>query len=426
MANKEAASNTQLDRIKELIYQFEHDETIKEIQNSYNTPTIWDIIKKTRSETCHTQFLAWIFSNKDFKGEPIKRLFTLLQEKSIQESKFFDKELANSIKAKTLSIDTYKAEAEYRINDKSSTSKLSYGKGSIDIFIKCKTSGGRDINIVIENKIDAPETIKKKDENTILYQTQAYYDYITKKYSNAINIFVFLKPTCGAFEELKSKDKCYSKEYIQISYQDILDNIIHPINSKKKITERNFSLTNDYIKILGKPSETKTKKTIIIAIENTKRKLLKDFFIKNQDIIRLSLNALDDSKLSTLVENIQRDGKIKRLYSVNGGNELQMAQVVEKFIRYRISQNAKVKDINQEIKDFLGTTTDKVSDSDDIIVENGDARRVKEIKDIEGHSTIKYSNQWGAGAGTNSPNDFNKFMNGVNQKYRGCFYIERI
>lgn len=423
MANNEIINNTPLDRIKELIYQFEHDKTIKEIQNSYNTPTIWDIIKKTRSETCHTQFLAWLFNNKDFKGEPIKKLLNLLQEKALQQSKNYNKDLANSIKAKTLSIETYEAEAEKGINYKSSTNKPSYGKGSIDIFIKCKTSEGRKINIVIENKIDAPETIKKKNEE-ILYQTQAYYDYITKEYSNAINIFVFLKPTYGAFEELKSKDKCYCKEYIQINYQDILEKIIQPINSKKKITERDSSLINDYIKILGKPSETKTKKTIIMAIEDTKKKLLKDFFIKNQDIIRLSLNALDDPKLSAIVENINKKGKIKKLYSINGDGELEMSLVVERFIRFRISQEAKVVDINQEIKDFLGTDTDKVSDSDDILVERGDDRRIKEIKDIEGHPTIKYSNQWGVN--TNPTNDFNRFLNRVNEKYKGIFYIERI
>lgn len=410
------SNNLELDEIKKIIHQFEHDETITKIKQDYGSPTTWDIIKKSRSETCHTQFLAWLFNNKDFKGEPIKKLLTLLQKKSIQESKFFDKEFANSIK--TLSIEEYNVTAEKNIYDKS------YKKGSIDIFIQCTTSERRKINIVIENKINAPETTKKKNEKTLLYQTQAYYDYITKKYSNATNIFVFLKPTYGDFEELKSKDKCYCKEYIQINYQDILDEIIQPISKKN----RTNSLINDYIKILGKPSETKTKKSIIMAIEDTKKKLLKKFFINNQDIIRLSLNALDDPKLSALVENIQRDGKIKRSYSVNGedGKKLKMSEVVEKFIRYRISQNAKVKDINQEIKDFLGTTTNKVSDSDDTIVENGEGKRIHEIKDIEGYPIIKYSTQWSAGAGAIPQNDFNNFMNGVNQKYRGDFYIERI
>jgi hypothetical protein len=54
------------DKIKDLLLQFNLDESLNDLKRYYSTPTTWDIIHQARKETSHTQFLAWFFGNKEF------------------------------------------------------------------------------------------------------------------------------------------------------------------------------------------------------------------------------------------------------------------------------------------------------------------------------------------------------------------------
>ena len=198
--------------IKDLIIKFNLDESINDLKRYYSTPTTWEIINQSRKETRHTQFLAWFFGNKDFNADPnagpIKKLIVLLLKwANMQENAAFDEELANSIYSQSLSILSYNVTPEYDILVEP------YGEGDIDILVSCVAKVNdveRNINIAIENKIGAPETTKKRfgkdGTETTLYQTKAYYQYITKEYKDDINHFVFLKPTERDLENVKQAE----------------------------------------------------------------------------------------------------------------------------------------------------------------------------------------------------------------------------
>ena len=210
--------------IKDLIIKFNLDESINDLKRYYSTPTTWEIINQSRKETRHTQFLAWFFGNKDFNADPnagpIKKLIVLLLKwANMQENAAFDEELANSIYSQSLSILSYNVTPEYDILVEP------YGEGDIDILVSCVAKVNdveRNINIAIENKIGAPETTKcfikndtrqSKPNKTILYQTEAYYQYITEKYKDDINLFVFLKPTdCNLEDVERAECKCDRSE----------------------------------------------------------------------------------------------------------------------------------------------------------------------------------------------------------------------
>lgn len=407
--------------IKERIIQFNLDSTIDELKRYYSTPSTWEIIQKSRSETCHTQFLAWFFGNKDFNTDtnasPIKRLIVLLLKWAENQKKaFFDESLAKSVYNQNLYIESYSVGTEVHIDDPS------YKDGYIDILIKCRANikdDTRNINIVIENKVDATETTKKKS----LYQTDAYYNYITKEHEDDINLFVFLKPNEGNLEDI-TEAECHCKKYIQINYQELLDNIIQPISELKDISEENRFRLKDYIKALGKPSDQfdnnnedkdskiTSKRTIIMAMEQKEKELLATFFANNEDLIRASIDALGNEELSKSMAKIERKATRCTINGKGNGDEFfTMHQVVEEFIKFRLKDNIRIKDIDEEIRGFLNTKVIKVGDSDSP-VENGDEKRFKEKK-IEGQ-IIRYSTQWGEG-GTNPT--FTKFRNGVNKKY---------
>ena len=427
--------------IKDLIIKFNLDESINDLKKYYATPTTWDIINQSRKETRHTQFLAWFFGNKDFNADPnagpIKKLIVLLLKwANMQDCAEYDEALANSIYSQNLSILSYNVIAEFPIFIKRPSEHTpAYEEGDIDIVIKCTAMVNdveRNINIVIENKIGSPETIKcfdkdgkrldkpnKNNDKTVLYQTEAYYQYITKKYKDDINIFAFLKPTNCKLEDIE-RAECKCDKYIQINYQELLDNIIQPVSDQKDISVENMYRLKDYIKTLGKPAETgddkdsdTNKNIIIMAMEQKERELLTTFFKNNEDLIRAAINALGIPELSQSMEKVAQGGHPRRAYAINGNGSYSMYDVLEKFVEYRLANSSdSVQDINKEITGYIGGGRVNVSDTQNI-------RVFQEGKKSHGTFTfngreIRYTKQWGDG---DSKSTFCKFRENVSKNY---------
>ena len=414
--------------IKDLIIEFNLDESINDLKRYYSTPTTWEIINQSRKETSHTQFLAWFFGNKDFNADPnagpIKKLIVLLLKwANMQENSAFDEELANSIYSQSLSILSYNVTPEYDILVEP------YGEGDIDILVSCVAKVNdveRNINIAIENKIGAPETTKKRfgkdGTETTLYQTKAYYQYITKEYKDDINLFVFLKPTDRDLENVKQAE-CKCDKYIQINYQELLDNIIQPVCDQKDISVENKYRLKDYIKTLGKPAETDddtNKNIIIMAMNQKERELLTIFFKNNEDLIRAAINALGDEELSKSMESFDR--KTRSKYSINGKGCYSMYEVLEKFVEFRLTNTSdSVQDIDKEIDKFIRSERVNVSDPQGPQVFQ-EGKKSHGTFTVNGRK-IKYTKQWSDGG--NNPT-FTRFREGVSGKYPNDFKIDVI
>lgn len=414
--------------IKDLIIEFNLDESINDLKRYYSTPTTWEIINQSRKETRHTQFLAWFFGNKDFNADPnagpIKKLIVLLLKwANMQENAAFDEELANSIYSQSLSILSYNVTPEYDILVEP------YGEGDIDILVSCVAKVNdveRNINIAIENKIGAPETTKKRfgkdGTETTLYQTKAYYQYITNEYKDDINLFVFLKPTDRDLENVKQAE-CKCDKYIQINYQELLDNIIQPVCDQKDISVENKYRLKDYIKTLGKPAETDedtNKNIIIMAMNQKERELLTIFFKNNEDLIRAAINALGDEELSKSMESFDR--KTRSKYSINGKGCYSMYEVLEKFVEFRLTNTSdSVQDIDKEIDKFIRSERVNVSDPQGPQVFQ-EGKKSHGTFTVNGRK-IKYTKQWSDGG--NNPT-FTRFREGVSGKYPNDFKIDVI
>ena len=430
-----ATDNLTEQDIKDLIIKFNLDESINDLKRYYSTPTTWEIINQSRKETRHTQFLAWFFGNKDFNADPnagpIKKLIVLLLKwANMQENAAFDEELENSIYSQSLSILSYNVTPEYDILVEP------YGEGDIDILVSCVAKVNdveRNINIAIENKIGAPETTKcfdkdgirqSKPNKTILYQTEAYYQYITEKYKDDINLFVFLKPTDCNLEDVE-RAECKCDKYIQINYQEILDNIIQPVSDQKDISVENMYRLKDYIKTLGKPAETDddtNKNIIIMAMEQKERELLTTFFKNNEDLIRAAINALGDEELSKSMAKLERKSRSKNTYNINGKGCYSMYEVLEKFVEFRLADTSvSVQDIDKEIAKFIHSERVNVSDTQGRLVfqEGKKSHGTFTFNDCE----IRYTKQWSDG-GSNPT--FTRFREGVSDKYPNDFKIDVI
>ena len=284
----------------------------------------------------------------------------------------------------------------------------------------------RNINIAIENKIGAPETTKKRfgkdGTETTLYQTKAYYQYITKEYKDDINLFVFLKPTDRDLENVKQAE-CKCDKYIQINYQELLDNIIQPVCDQKDISVENKYRLKDYIKTLGKPAETDedtNKNIIIMAMNQKERELLTIFFKNNEDLIRAAINALGDEELSKSMESFDR--KTRSKYSINGKGCYSMYEVLEKFVEFRLTNTSdSVQDIDKEIDKFIRSERVNVSDPQGPQVFQ-EGKKSHGTFTVNGRK-IKYTKQWSDGG--NNPT-FTRFREGVSGKYPNVFKIDVI
>lgn len=465
--------------IKDLIVKFNLDETINDLKRYYSTPTTWEIINQSRKETCHTQFLAWFFGNKDFNADPnmgpAKKLIVLLLKwANKQDGVYFDEELANSIYSQGFSILSCPVvKSEYPISiQRASADNPVYGDGNIDIFITCKAKVNdeeRNVNIVIENKINSPETTKcfdkdgkiqkrrnKEDAEITLFQTEAYYQYITEKYKKDINLYVFLKPTIN-MEDIKSSG-CKCDKYVKINYQELLDNILQPVCEQKDIAAENMFRLKEYIRALGKSSEIGDKadnnssKSIIMAMEQKERNLLTDFFLNNEDLIRAAIEAYCDGEITkNLSDELSRmlidffknnkdlictavevsgdkelSGKLtsglgkrhtRNSYTINKSGNYSMYEVLEKFVEFRLSgsPSASVGDINKEINSYINSKRVNVSDTQCFKVFRQGKRPhgVCPFNSRDGQE-IRYTKQWGDGR---SDTTFTRFREGVSREY---------
>lgn len=428
--------------IKDLLINFNLDESINDLKKYYSTPTMWEIIKQSRRETSHSQFLAWFLGNKDFNANPntgpIKKLVVLLLKWSNRQNKsFFDKQLAESIYSQDLYINSYDVEAEFPVTvGPINGSDPAYGDGDIDIFITADikiNNQERKLHIVIENKIGSPETTKCFDKNgkqlktpnkkiteTTLYQTEAYHQYCIDQFKDDINLFVYLKPTDCSLDDIHEAE-CMDKKYIQINYQELLDNIIQPVYEQKEISEESAYRLKDYIKTLGKPSENeennknKNKKITIMAMEQKERELLIKFFENNEDLIRAAINALGNEDLSKSMSEVPK-GHPRRHYTINGEGNYSMYDVLEKFIKYKLKSILSVQNINTEILSYVGGNKVYVSDDPRIKVYREDDKDKVRFGTLEvDKKNIRYTKEWGDG---DDKQNFAKFRKKVSAKYK--------
>ena len=82
---------------------------------------------------------------------------------------------------------------------------------------------------------------------------------------------------------------CACKKFIQINYQDLLDNVLILISENASIPQNKQFYIKEYIKGL---STNFSQNNIIMALEPRLRDLLTDFWDNNHQLIELSIDAL--------------------------------------------------------------------------------------------------------------------------------------
>ena len=240
--------------------------------------TMFDIFKKSRSETIHSAMIAWCFENKEFQNIPEPSILFLLRlaasnaERQKDEypndgrKRFIDYDLWWSISAnKIKNSQVLDVKLEERTKD----------GGRSDIAIKCNVNDGvksYKIRVVIENKVDS----KEHDE-----QCEKYATHYSNQKDGFENIYLFLAPR-------EPKDELSSNKFIKITYQELHDAVLLPMMCYKSFySERTINYLEEYINTI-----TSIRTNNILAMSTDTSSLLKDFFENNKDLIRAAVYSV--------------------------------------------------------------------------------------------------------------------------------------
>ena len=262
-------------------YQLSPD--VEQLNKYFNEKSIIEILHVERKENYHSNFLKWFFEDRGLYDKSIRLLLLLLLKRNRQLlNSHFPAVIRKALLTNSFYIDNVRAELEDSIINNE-------GKGRCDIrlVITYHFPDGepKKLYVLVENKVFSEE---HKAGNTDIFQTKFYFDHYCTEYGKDNCIFVFLNLIDPLELNNLTESKCKCKDFIQINYQDLLDNVLAEVVSYPDIKPRNQFIIKEYIKGLSIQ-----KNNGIMAMEKTLSDLLISFWENNNELIKLSLEALE-------------------------------------------------------------------------------------------------------------------------------------
>lgn len=266
---------------QQTIIEFNQDSRVIELRDRYSAKSFLEIMSVERSENRHSSFLAWLLGAKDFavnpKDHPIVHLLDILirrmgeqENENVQNQFEALKNLKDTILSRDIKDIKVDVDTEKTIKDVT-TNKAEYGtiRDRLDlyitVFLTTQSNKQEEFEIIVENKVCSTEGLPKtkdekedwKGEYATMYQTKRYY----KSCHNSNRIFVFLTPISDSeLDDFKNisdvNKKSQDSHFININYQDILDEIIEPLLVNNNLSDRIHVLLEEYALSLALPGES--------------------------------------------------------------------------------------------------------------------------------------------------------------------------
>ena len=293
-------------KIFQLLLNYRKDNSAKVLHDYFGEKSFLEILNVDRKENYHSHFLKWLFEDSEtFSSANENLLYLLINRSSHQNDSHFPDSLKKALLVGGFSINY----AKVKLEDKSTN-----GRSDIVITINFDLVDTKNNNLflIIENKVYSSEhNIGKSD----ISQTSSYYDYYKGKYNVDNLLFVYLTPIDSATLNSYNNAECDCKKFIQINYQDLLDNILLPLSKDESIQPRKRFIIDEDIKGL---SINYSQNSSIMAMTEDLRKLLEEFWNNNQELIELSIDALSQDPLAGDEEKAEREELAARIKQLNG------------------------------------------------------------------------------------------------------------
>lgn len=378
---KDKVTESSMEDIQKMLINYQTDPNVRKLYRLFKKKSITDIYGIARKERQHSKFIAWLLNPNESHGIDsfaLKQLLFVIVRRGIQQnntdSAFTN--IKNDLLVPQLDTGNLSIVTEYSVKG-----------GYIDIFVQNLNIGDKSVNIIIENKVESNEHDG---------QTQTYYKEVSERFPNTYNIYLFLTPKSSNFLDNITEASCDCKSFIEISYQDILTDILENI-LKEDISSQTRIIIEDYIHNITTPSSN-TNNQNIMAMNNETQELLKDFWKSNEDLITAALQALassgeDENAEKALQFLNKRDNSRYKLTDKDGQElkrDLGKRSLVREIVKYILDKNE-----NKEVGEILESIDNRLK-IDKLLKEEEKYIKDETRADVFKKGDNKYyiNNQW--------------------------------
>lgn len=304
-----------IDQIRDEIIKFKNDPDFQKLESFYYSKSFSEILGVSRREISHSGFLAWLLNNLESHGLgefSIKKFLDIVIKFSNEKLQQKHRDLFNSLITEDYVIEKLFLKPEFPIRN----------VGRIDLYVELSLmidNTRKKIKIIIENKVES------KENND---QTNSYFNhFFPLTIENEISLFIYLTPISTLDLIELAEAECNCKEFVQINYQSIVDYLIEPALTQN-ISPQTKNILTEYLKSLSQPSLDDEidghKKELIMALGTEERKLLSNFWNKNQKLILAALYAISSdptqekdtrNSIKEALENLS-PGKDRSTYNI--------------------------------------------------------------------------------------------------------------
>ena len=300
--------------IQNKLLTYNSDQSTKSIRDYYTRKSFLEILSKSRNETTHSAFIAWLLQGDEFSKESAPLMLflnTLIKNSAGIDSPIdTDEALKAAILSGTLELASVKATTEQTIKDIS----MIPSRDRLDIYLTATlakpVNGKNQLIIIIENKVFTEEIKADEQGKSVtapgidnlpkakfperesylkLHQTQRYYSAVSEHpkdstyNNNAFTIYVFLTP---------KGTHATDPHFIPLTYQDLMDYVLEPLEADKGLEHSVKTYLREYIKALSVPSISDSDNAFtVLAVSKAEKTRLADFWTKYESIITEAANS---------------------------------------------------------------------------------------------------------------------------------------
>lgn len=311
------------------------DKNFLNLNDIYDRTTFFDILGISRNENRHSKFLEWLLNPKgthNLGTEPIKYFLRYILRESIKKREVFEESVVVGLLNNSSKIEIVIKESQ--------TEKTIFNGSRLDIYIEGyinlresdRNETKQKFILVFENKIDSIESENqtKKYEKEIL-------DIINTREEKIIPIMIFLV--------VGESVKAQSKQFINITFQSLIDNVIFPLYKYVEDPIIKHYL-KEYLNTLEKSLASEiTGGRLVMAIRPDTKNILKELYEEHKELFD-----------SVFKENYSKE-KLERFNEIKAEEESTRDNTKYKFLNEtNIPKNRLiymiVKEINQKYPDY--------------------------------------------------------------------------
>ena len=281
---QEAPAGAQFKKILEFI----HDPRFVQFRTTMETPTIFDVVGRTYTETWHSAVLGWLLnteSNHNLRDFPLQRLILLL----VTEDKLEPEERGLDLRRLLTTGDFLSSDAKPNEQDQKERSVVEIGS-RFDVFVSGILDAiepehrlWKEINIVIETKVKAK--ISKA-------QCAKYIAWFNNRREQAkiLTLPVFIAPT-SSFEDGKGSQELFGdNSWIGFDYQKLYSHVIGPCLQHPHISIFGKYVLSEFVSALK--FRYSNKRPLIMS--NPDKELAREIWEKHQDALTALSSLLRD------------------------------------------------------------------------------------------------------------------------------------